>query len=263
MYQFKGCVRYSETAEDGLISLPAVMNLFQDCSDFQTESLGKGHDVIGREHRAWLLAYWHVIFDRYPAIHEAFTAETRPWKFSHFFGYRNFGLIDADGVYTVRANSLWTLIDTERMHPVRVTDEDISVYKLDKPLDMDYSDQRKIAIPDQMQEMPPVPVLRSQIDLNHHVNNVQYILIASAFFPEGRPAELRVEYCRAAVYGDSLYPRVGQSDGRTVVALCSQSGDPYAVIEVKMADLHDGRGAALEQNALDLADDAGKGASDV
>ena len=35
MYTFDSRVRYSETGEDGLLSLPAIVDYFQDASTFQ------------------------------------------------------------------------------------------------------------------------------------------------------------------------------------------------------------------------------------
>ena len=37
IYSFDGRVRYSETGENGLLTLPGILNYFQDCSTFQSE----------------------------------------------------------------------------------------------------------------------------------------------------------------------------------------------------------------------------------
>ena len=46
MYTFDSRVRYSETGEDGLLSLPAIVDYFQDVSTFQSEDLGIGIDFL-------------------------------------------------------------------------------------------------------------------------------------------------------------------------------------------------------------------------
>ena len=46
MYTFDSRVRYSETGEDGLLSLPAIVDYFQDASTFQSEDLGIGIDFL-------------------------------------------------------------------------------------------------------------------------------------------------------------------------------------------------------------------------
>jgi hypothetical protein len=38
-YSFEGKIRYSEVGEDGRLTMPGILNYFQDCSTFQSESL--------------------------------------------------------------------------------------------------------------------------------------------------------------------------------------------------------------------------------
>ena len=65
-YEFEGKVRYSEIDHRATMTLPALINYFQDCSTFQSEQLGYGMDVLKKEKKAWVLAYWQVIVKRYP-----------------------------------------------------------------------------------------------------------------------------------------------------------------------------------------------------
>ena len=57
-YEFEGKVRYSEIDHRATMTLPALINYFQDCSTFQSEQLGYGMDVLKKEKKAWVLAYW-------------------------------------------------------------------------------------------------------------------------------------------------------------------------------------------------------------
>ena len=45
-YSFNSRVRYSETGENGKLTLPGVLNYFQDCCTFHAESVGLGGDVL-------------------------------------------------------------------------------------------------------------------------------------------------------------------------------------------------------------------------
>ena len=47
-YSFSGRVRYSEIGENGLLTLPGVLNYFQDCSTFQSEEVGLGTKGVER-----------------------------------------------------------------------------------------------------------------------------------------------------------------------------------------------------------------------
>lgn len=41
-YFFTSRIRYSEIGEDGNLTLPGLINYFQDCSTFQSEAIGEG-----------------------------------------------------------------------------------------------------------------------------------------------------------------------------------------------------------------------------
>ena len=46
MYEFDSRVRYSEVDHHGTMTVPALINYFQDCSTFQSEDLGIGTTVL-------------------------------------------------------------------------------------------------------------------------------------------------------------------------------------------------------------------------
>ena len=48
---------------------------------------------------------------------------------------RQFWIKDANGGYIVKAESIWSLLDTEKRMPVRITEGDISKYQLGEAFD--------------------------------------------------------------------------------------------------------------------------------
>lgn len=233
MYTFDSRVRYSETDEYGNLSVTGVMNYLQDCSTFQSEDIGMGLGYLKERHRAWWLTSWQIVIDRYPRLGEEIVIGTWPYDFKGIYGYRNFTIQDKQGNYLVRANSVWFFFDTAEGRPVKVQEGDIRGYRTsdDKKLLMDYA-PRKIALPGECRECAPVTVEKHHIDTNHHVNNAQYVEIVRELLPDHlRIGELRVEYKKAAVFGDVMVPRIGRTeDGCYVTALCDISGGLYAAI---------------------------------
>ena len=64
-YTIEGRIRYSEIDHHGTVTLPGIINYFQDCSTFQSEDIGEGRAKLAKKKRAWILSYWQVIVDRY------------------------------------------------------------------------------------------------------------------------------------------------------------------------------------------------------
>ena len=96
-YEFEARVRYSEIDHRGTLTLPALINYFQDCSTFHSETVGLGMDHLRQKKKAWVLSYWQIIADRYPKLSEKITVGTFATEFKGLFGNRNFYMKDEAG----------------------------------------------------------------------------------------------------------------------------------------------------------------------
>ena len=231
MYKWDGRVRFSEVGEDKRLTLDSVVNYFQDCSTFQSEDLGNGMEAVEALHRAWVLSSWQIVVNEYPKLGEQITTGTWPYEFNRFLGGRNFIMYGSDGRVIAYANSLWTYINTENGRPVRVEEEIINKYVQEPKYDMEYAD-RKIALPETMESMTEFFVEVHHLDTNHHVNNGQYIKMAGVYLPQGfEIAQMRAEYKKSALLGDKICPKVFAEDGKVVVSLEDEAGNPFTVVE--------------------------------
>ena len=118
MYTFDGRVRYSEVGEDGCLSLQSLLDYFQDCSTFHSEDIGLGLSYMDKIRQVWLLSAWQICIARYPKYGERIVVGTAPYEFRGFMGFRNFLMQTEEGEALAWANSIWTLMDREKMRPV-------------------------------------------------------------------------------------------------------------------------------------------------
>lgn len=77
MYTFDSRVRYSETDENGNLSLESLIDYMQDCTNFQSEDLGVGLEYHRQKNIMWVLNFWQIVIDEYPAMGENITVERR------------------------------------------------------------------------------------------------------------------------------------------------------------------------------------------
>lgn len=231
MYTFTGRVRYSETDSREMLTLPAITDYFQDCGTFQSEELGLGVKYLQKSHMAWMLSAWQIVVEEYPKLGDEIIIGTFPHGFKGFIGYRNYVMDRADGKRMAYANAVWTLLDTDKMTPVRATAEMKEKYVLSEKLPMEYA-PRKIeeAVSGTWEE--GFTVKRYHLDSNHHVNNAQYIKMAACYLPEDADiVQMRAEYKKQALLGDTILPNVAEQGGKYIIALCDKNGGPYAVTE--------------------------------
>ena len=231
MYTFDSRIRYSETDETGALSLLGVINYLQDCSTFQSEDIGLGVEYLEEKKRAWLLSSWRIVIDRYPVLGERIKIGTWATSSKGIYGYRDFVIMDQDGNYLVRAESIWFFCDTEKMVPVRVMPEDVAAYGNEEARDLGKA-PRKILIPEEYEEGIPVTIATHHLDTNHHVNNAQYVDIAREAVPCTKMVKgIRADYKKAAVLGEILVPRVTKTgEDEWTVVLADEAGEVRAVV---------------------------------
>lgn len=231
MYTFDSRIRYSEVDSEGKLTMAALINYFQDCSTFQSEDLELGVSHLKKVHLVWVLCFWQIVVERYPELGEKVTIGTQPYDLKGFLGYRNFAMMDEQGNYIAKANSLWSLLNTETGKPTAVPEIMIERYTRAPRLEMDYS-SRKITVPEGGVEQEPLTVKKHHLDTNHHVNNQQFLDMAMDYLPEGFSiGQVRAEYKKQAFLHDVLTPVVTDDGDRIVVKLADKSGAAYVVAE--------------------------------
>lgn len=236
-FRYENRVRYSEVDLDAKLSLRGLLNLFQDTSVLHSEDVGIGFRYLHDRNLAWLLSSWQVVLIKRPDISEHIVSSTWAYDFKGLYGLRNFTLEDASGELLAYANSIWFLYNSALGKPVRIPKEISGPYHSEEfePFPMEYA-PRHILMPETMAELPSITVSPSEIDTNRHVNNVQYVELARQALPElERTKEIRVEYKKMAVLGNVIHPLMAKQDDRVYLALNSDQGEPYALMEIMLS----------------------------
>lgn len=234
MYTFDSRVRYSEVGVDGNLTIESLIDYFQDCTTFNSEDIGLGVDYLNEVHMVWMLSSWQICVNRYPHLCERIVIGTAPYEFKGFLGYRNFEMKTIEGEVLAYANSIWTLMDIQKMIPAKPNERILNGYALEAKYPMEYA-PRKIAIPDGGKDMEPYTVKQHHLDTNNHVNNGQYVRMAMECIPKDFCIkQLRVEYKSQAKLGDVVCPVVAESESGKIytVSLNKEDGKPYSIVEM-------------------------------
>lgn len=231
MYQFQSRIRYSETDSSGRLSLPGLLDYFQDCSIFHSEDLGLGVKYLKEKELIWALTFWQIIVKRYHDQSEHVKIGTAPYDFKGFIGYRNFWMWDESGREIAVANSIWSLIHMGDGKPAKLPPEMLEKYVLSPKAEMEYAN-RKIVFEGEGRPADKMTVTAHHLDTNQHVNNGQYVRIAMDHLPEEcLIGQLRAEYKKQAVLGTEMYPVVFETEDKTGVSLQDEAGAVYCNVE--------------------------------
>ena len=232
-----GRVRFSETGEDRKLTLVGLMNYYQDCCTFHSEDVGISVFETSRQHLAWLVNYWQIDIEQMPKLGDKIRTITNPYDCRGFLAWRNLEMLSWEGEILSRGYSLWSLMDISRMAPVRVPQEWIERYGMGSKFDMEYT-CRKISVP----QTDPITCSSMQVtemllDSNHHVNNVNYAVLAmNALKEQPQIRRLRIEYQKQALLGDTITPLVydqsTEEQYRKIIVLMLNDREPSCTLEI-------------------------------
>ena len=233
MYSFISRIRYSEVNAQKNLTISGIIDYFQDCSTFHSEDLGVGLEYLERQNKVWVITNWHLKIKRLPHLGEKITISTWPYSFNTLLGYRSFTMTDANGELVAAANSIWVLMDTNTLRPVRTDSIAIEKYVLSEAFPMEDS-PRKLDVPHQHIKRESFPVIKSNLDTNYHVNNGQYIKMAMEFLPaDFIYQDVLVEYKKSAFLGDTICPLVSLTEGKCTIVLADTDSVPYCILEFR------------------------------
>ena len=231
MFQMKRPVTYSDVGTDYKVDMAQIIDYFQDCSCFHSDSLGIGVKNMDGAHKVWIMNGWQIVVDRYPKYGELVSVGTWPYDFKGPLGLRNFVIDDADGQRIARANSVWAIVDMETGRPVRVDKKLLETYALEPKEVMEYA-PRKIKYSGEFETLESIKVIRDWLDTNQHVNNGRFVAMALEYVPENfKIRQMRVEYKHSAFRGDTLVAKRQIADGRIVILVENAEGTLCVITE--------------------------------
>jgi len=203
-------VRYHELDSCGNLRVATLLNYLQDTAGMHATLLGVAMADLRKLGLTWVLSRIHVVIEHYPRAGETVTVRSWPATRQEIFTCREFELCDNHGACVARATTSWAVVNVATRRPVRL-EGSLPPYPL--------LPQR--AVDDNFAPLPPFHeaattemgfrVLRSDLDMNHHVNNTIYAGWALEAVPDavaaGSLQELEIAFRAEVRYGDSVMSR--------------------------------------------------------
>lgn len=234
MYDWNARIRYSELDSNAVLSMGALVNIFQDCANFDSQDHGVGLSFLMENKMAWILLGWEFDVRRLPGLGEEVVVSTLPYDFKGTFGYRNFVLKTKEGELLAQADSMWMFANWETLRPLRIPEEIYRRYELEEAVFR--ADLRTKPIMEGLEEVEVFHIMRQHLDTNQHVNNAQYVDFATQYLPNGRLVRnMKVQYRKQAFLGDAVHAYAGVDGSEFKVMLCTSEKEIYAtfVFELK------------------------------
>jgi len=208
-------VRSYESSPDKFVSIPSICNYFQESAWKHAEELGLGFKSLADRNLYWVLTKFIISLESLPGWGETAEVHTWPKGKKGFYALRDFLLLLPGGTVSAKASSAWIVLNTETLRPVHLdfTDAILNYSTGDPALDWDFA---KIPQSGENLAQIPITVTYSDLDVNNHVNNVNYIKwvldLFYPLFPEREIRSLEMHYIAEALFRDNLMLSISSAE---------------------------------------------------
>src|SRR5665647_751666 len=165
-----------ETGPDGRLNLYSLFNYMQDIASDHAVKLGFGKDDLMRDNRFWVLSRMYAFITEWPLWEETISLKTWPNGTDKLFALRNYDVRYSDGRQIATGTSSWLILD-RTTKKVQRPDSILTQYNPDIQLEnslVRFASKIDPSAEDGINS-PVYKIRVSDIDVNLHTNNVQYL----------------------------------------------------------------------------------------
>lgn len=178
------------------LRLSSLFKFLQVAASNHAEKINVGHLELLKHNMLWVVIRMEVKIYRTPKLDDVILVTTHPGETRSFIYPRYFEVYDSKGSLIIAASSLWAIIDKTTRRVV-MKPKGLAPIKPETNKD-DLSLPEKVI--DDAQELVDVRKVRyTEIDLNGHLNNTQYIEYIldthePAFYKDHRISAINITY---------------------------------------------------------------------
>jgi acyl-ACP thioesterase len=208
-----------DTGPDGRVTLHSLFNYMQDIASDHAVMLGFGRDDLLKKNQFWVLSRMYAEITQWPSWGDKIIVRTWPNGTDMLFAIRNYELKFPDGRMIASAVSSWLIID-RTAKKIQRPDGLLTQYNAS-----DLVIPTSARNPEKLHESAengnstaPFRVKVSDLDLNLHTNNANYIKwICDSydlnFTMNHLPCSAEINYLAESMFDDEIVIRSSRDDG--------------------------------------------------
>ena len=222
--EHKFYVGLREIGKDNLLSNKGILAALEDAGCKHSEMAGLGITNINETKRSWVILSWRVKVLSRPEFNTTLTVKTWSRKMDKLYAYRDYNILDENNNIIALASSKWVLIDYENGKIVKLSDKISDDFKLENKSAFDDENEIELNINYKIKNRICYKITKAQIDLNHHLNNINYLDLAKEILTESVDSynELQVLYKKQIMLGEEIYIYNCESEDTKYIVITDQ-----------------------------------------
>lgn len=217
-----------------------LLAFLEDVAGSHSDSIGYGVKDVATTKRAWLLMDWKLHVLKRPSFNEEICVKTWTGQIDKpaYSVYRNFEAFNKNNELILDATSKWIFYNVEENKLTKVDKDIISLYNPEGDAKDDESKIVKLTEPSAYESVFKYKTRRSDIDINKHMHNLNYLNLAYEALPEDiynakEFDNVRIMYKHQIKLGDNIKCFYGTENNRHYVTIKSEDEKIlHAIIEL-------------------------------
>jgi medium-chain acyl-[acyl-carrier-protein] hydrolase len=194
----------------------ALFNFLQDMASWHAEALGFGYSHIYPD--AWVLLKYRAEFDEYPSGLFSLEITTEPRGYQKLFAYRDFEIYSGQKRLG-RVSSLWAIVNDKGFVSPQTLNNPIMGPLQKRENDLEFA---KIPPLKKADAVKNFKIRYEDIDINGHVNNINYIIwafeaLSFDFRSSHRLKTIDVIFKKEVKYGSEIISQAEFKDENTTI----------------------------------------------
>lgn len=241
-------MKYNQTFRVGIrevgfnnqITNYGILAFLEDIATYHSDTIGYGIKDIINKKRAWLLMDWELEVFKRAKFGDIISVNTYSvsLKKPSFHCYRNFEVYNDKNELIATATSKWLLYDTDKNKITKLDENTLKPFNSEGDPCLSEKKLLKLTEPASYNSCINYKVNRDDIDINKHMNNLNYLKLAYEIIPEEMFLEnqldnLRIMYKHQIKFGEEVkcfYSK--QEDGHYITIKSNDEKILHAIVKL-------------------------------
>lgn len=222
---------------DHRASNKALLKYLENIACRHSDEVGYGINTIEKTKVVWILLDWKFKVIERPIYGQTIKVRTWSRKMEKCCAYRDFEVYDENGNKLAIATSKWVLLDAETRKIQRLSDNLAEEYKSEPERSVFEEEIDKLREQELEDMSIKLKTRRTDIDINNHVNNLNYLDLAYEVLPEhiynSDLKNVRITYRHQIEPGETVNISYTKQEGKNIITIKTENKvDLHAIVEL-------------------------------
>ena len=215
----------------------AILKYLENIACSHSDMVGYGMNTIEKTNVVWILLDWKFqVIDR-PTYGQTIKVKTWSRKMERSYAYRDFEVYDENERILARATTKWVFLDAGTRKIQRIPEEISLKYQQETQKHVFEEEIEKIHEPEDENTSIQVKIRRTDIDINNHVNNLNYLDLAYEVLPEdiysSNLKNVRITYKHQTEPGEIVDVAYVKRENKNVITIkTNDKAKLHAIVEL-------------------------------